>query len=109
MNLLSPQAIRDFIQKYPEAEQTMRVWYNDLRKLEPENFAHWNSLYEAQVRPIHCQADYEIMIDFLCELIRTQNVDQEPYKSLWATAAHFAADWEKQHDFWVSEPEIVKS
>jgi mRNA interferase HigB len=39
MNVLSPQAIRAFIERFPEAEQVMRIWYNDLRKLEPENFA----------------------------------------------------------------------
>jgi hypothetical protein len=63
----------------------------------------WHALYEAQVRPVHSQADYEAMLKFLRELIRTENVDQEPYKSLWALAAQFAADWEQQNDPWLLE------
>ena len=34
------------------------------------------------------------MLEFLRELMRTQNVEREPFKSLWATAALYAADWE---------------
>ncbi len=88
MNLLSPQAIRAFIERFPEAEEVMRVWH---------------ALYEAQVRPIQSQADYEAMLEFLRDLIRTKNVDQEPYKSLWAMAAQLAADWEKHNDPWLLE------
>jgi hypothetical protein len=65
----------------------------------------WHALYEAQVRPIHSQADYETMLEFLRELIRTKNVDQEPYKSLWAMAAQLAANWEKEHDPWLMDEE----
>jgi hypothetical protein len=63
----------------------------------------WHALHEAQVRPIDSQTEYEAMLEFLRELIRTQDVDHEPYKSLWATAALFAADWEKLHDPWLKE------
>jgi hypothetical protein len=64
----------------------------------------WHALHEAQIRPIDSQVEYEAMLEFLRELIRTQDVDHEPYKSLWATAALFAADWEKLHDPWLNEP-----
>ena len=47
MNVLSPQAIRAFIERFPEAEEVMRVWYNDLRKLEPENFAQLKAHFPA--------------------------------------------------------------
>lgn len=53
--------------------------------------------------PIITALEYEAMLEFLRELIKTQNVDQEPYKSLWATAAHFAAGWEAKHDPWLTE------
>jgi hypothetical protein len=52
---------------------------------------------------IDSQAEYEAMLEFLRELIRTQDVDHKPYKSLWATAALFAADWEKLHDPWLKD------
>ncbi len=67
----------------------------------------WHALYEAQVRPINSHADYEAMLEFLRELIRTKNVDQEPYKSLWAMAAQLAADWEKLHDPWLLEEDAA--
>ncbi len=47
MNVLSPQALRSFIAQYPEAEEVLRVWYNDLRKLEPENFAQLRDHFPA--------------------------------------------------------------
>ncbi len=62
----------------------------------------WHALHDAQIRPIESQTEYEAMIEFLRELIRTQDVDHEPHKSLWATAAFFAADWEKLHDPWLN-------
>ena len=34
------------------------------------------------------------MLGFLGKLMRTQNVEREPFKSLWATAAVYAAEWE---------------
>ena len=63
----------------------------------------WQALHEAHIRPIDSQTEYETMLEFLRELIRTQDVDHEPYKSLWATAALFAADWEKLHDPWLKD------
>ena len=47
MNVLSPQALRAFIQNYPEAEEVLRIWYNDLRKLEPSNFAELKAHFPA--------------------------------------------------------------
>ena len=47
MNLLSPQALRDFIQYHPDSDTVLRIWYNDLRKLEPENFAQLKAHFPA--------------------------------------------------------------
>jgi hypothetical protein len=49
------------------------------------------------------EEEYEAVLEFLCELMRSQDVEHEAFKSLWVTAATYAADWEAQHDPWVVE------
>ncbi len=64
----------------------------------------WDALQAANVRPIETESEYQAMLEFLRELMRTQNVEREPFKSLWATAALYAAEWETQHDPWAAAP-----
>ena len=39
MNVLAPRTLRAFAERYPEAEEPLRDWYNHLRRSEPQNFA----------------------------------------------------------------------
>jgi mRNA interferase HigB len=60
VNILSPQAIRVFIERYPEAEQVMRIWYNEMRKPEPENFSQFKAHFPA-VDAVRI-AKYEVVV-----------------------------------------------
>ena len=55
-----------------------------------------NRLFAA--RPIETEGEYQAMLEFLRELMRTKSVEREPFKSLWATATLYAADWEALFD-----------
>jgi hypothetical protein len=78
------------------------IWETDMIDLKHAVNA-WDALQKANVKPIENETEYQAMLEFLRELMRTQNVEHEPFKSLWATAAAYAADWEAQHDPWVVE------
>jgi hypothetical protein len=54
-------------------------------------------------RPITNDAEYQATLEFMRELMRTQDVEQEPFKSAWARAGNYAAAWKAEHDSWVIE------
>lgn len=39
MNVIAPRTIRDFIERYPESEISLRDWYNTLRRDDYLHFA----------------------------------------------------------------------
>ena len=54
MNVLAPRTLRAFVERYPEADELLRDWYNHLRRIEPQHFAelktHFNSVDAARTK-----------------------------------------------------------
>lgn len=54
MNVLAPRTLRAFVERYPEADEPLRDWYNYLRRIEPQHFAelktHFNSVDAARTK-----------------------------------------------------------
>lgn len=52
VNVIAPKAIRDFVQRHPEADEVLRDWYNTLRKCEFQSWAELkNTFSSADVIP----------------------------------------------------------
>ena len=45
VNVIAPKAIREFVQRYPEAEEVLRDWYNLLRKSQFQNWAELKATF----------------------------------------------------------------
>ncbi len=50
MNVIAPRTLREFWQKHPEAESSMRFWYNTMRRINPASFQ--------ELRETFSSADY---------------------------------------------------
>jgi mRNA interferase HigB len=54
VNVLAPRTLRAFVERYPEADEPLRDWYNHLRRIEPQHFAelktHFNSVDAARTK-----------------------------------------------------------
>jgi antitoxin component HigA of HigAB toxin-antitoxin module len=65
---------------------------------------NWEALYHAQLKTIESEAQYLEMLEFIGNLMRSQNTNQEPHLGLWRLAVGYIAQWEATHDELASAP-----
>jgi antitoxin component HigA of HigAB toxin-antitoxin module len=59
---------------------------------------NWEAPYQVQLKPIESETQYLEMLDFMRDLMRQKNTNQEPHVGLWHLAAQYVAQWEAVHD-----------